>query len=211
MTEKTDSSLAPNGESFDPEAWLSEFGALGGIEFYGDGDWHLGWKEFGNDDAERAAELFRALTAEDLTAVAAYRDLHPALGRDTLRTVAEAWVNRWCALGGAFGRILNPDGSPRAICRGIPMSYTWEPPTWEKAQAMSPALRPHEHIMEREDFDGAQKMLESFLTLVPGLRDAVHDIADDVIEIAGGHASPEVIGQMLALRKQERAAEGNPS
>jgi hypothetical protein len=87
--------------------------------------------------------------------------------------MAAAWVNRWTALGGSFGVSYKADGSEDGLHMGIPMSYVWTPPTREEAEAHSPTLRPHEIIWRREDFDGAQKMLTSLLTLVPGLRDAV--------------------------------------
>lgn len=211
MTEVTNSDPTLNGESFDAEAWINEFEAVGGSVFYGGGQWHFGWKEFGNDHRDRAAELCRALTCEQKAAVRAHRDASPVLDDDTLRIVAEAWINRWCALGGSFGRILNADGSPQSACRGIPMSYTWNPPTWEVAEAMTPALRPHEQIVERKHFDGAHRMLESLLTLIPGLAGTVQAIGHEVIEIAGGHATPEMTISILKSLAASKVAEGQVS
>ena len=117
-----------------------------------------------------------------------------------LAPVAAAWIDRWRALGGSFGCIYNADMTERGLNRGIPMSYVWEPPSYEEAQAHSPTLRPHEMILRREDFDGAHKMLESMLTLIPGLQDAVHAVASDLVDEGRGHADPDLIRRFLERR-----------
>lgn len=205
MTDKTNSEPAREGESFNAKNWLVEFQESGGSVFYGDNTWNFGWTEHGNEQAEQAAELYRSLTPQERATVTAHLGLYPIVDAEALCTLAEAWADRWCALGGSFTRTFKPDGSVKSICRGIPMSYTWEPPTWEEASDANHSLRPHELITNREHFDGAQKMLDSFLTMVPGLREAVSELGKDMVELAGGYAGPETIRKALALRREERA------
>jgi hypothetical protein len=93
---------------------------------------------------------------------------------DPLRQTAEAWIDRWCALGGDFGIIYDSKSQPLGVGRGIPMSYIWTPPAEH-----NPALRPHEWIIDPADHTGAVKMLESLLTLIPNLQDTVLSVALD--------------------------------
>lgn len=109
---------------------------------------------------------------------------------------ALAWIDRWAALGGSFGRGRNADGSDRGIYRGMPMPYVWEPPTCQDALAKSPHLRPHEVILESDQHEGACKMLESLLTLLPGLRDAVRDVGG-FLTADRGYAGPDHIADFL--------------
>lgn len=90
-----------------------------------------------------------------------------------LGPVAAAWIDRWQALGGNFGTMYNPDGTEAGPMRGMPMPDVWTPP-----EQHNPALAPHEWIVEESHHAGAVKMLESFLTLVPGLREAVRAMVD---------------------------------
>lgn len=87
-------------------------------------------------------------------------------------SVASAWIDRWTALGGGFCRSRNMDGTDRGALRSIPMSYTWTPPAQQ-----NPLLQPHEWIVEESDHTGAVKVLDGFLSLVPGLSDAVFAVA----------------------------------
>lgn len=84
-----------------------------------------------------------------------------------LHSVAQAWLDRWNAIGGVIGEEQDGRGFS-----GLPMPYVWTPP-----ETHNPKLRPHEWIMRQDDHAGAAKMLESPLTLVPGLSDAVYDAA----------------------------------
>ena len=87
-------------------------------------------------------------------------------------SAAAAWVDRWLALGGGFCRSRNLDGTDRGALRSIPMPYTWTPPAQQ-----NPLLKPREWIVEASDHTGAVKVLEGFLSLVPGLSDAVLAVA----------------------------------
>lgn len=98
-----------------------------------------------------------------------------------MQDMATAWIDRWQALGGSFGTTHDRDGLNGRAGRMIPMSYVWTPP-----EQHNPALRPHEWIMEEADHTGAAKMLESLLTLVPGLKQAVYDMAESKGLVLGG-------------------------
>lgn len=100
----------------------------------------------------------------------------PGINLSPIEQMAFAWVNRWVALGGSFGWTHYPDGSKRTLGRSLPMPYVWEPPSWEEAKVQSPKLEPFHMITEREQHEGASKMLESFLVLVPGLSDEVRKV-----------------------------------
>jgi hypothetical protein len=89
-----------------------------------------------------------------------------------MRQFAAAWIDRFEALGGYFGRIYNADGSVKSAAMGYPMPYTWEVP-----KLQNPKLSPCNCILEESQHEGAVKMLMSFLQLVPGLKAAVYELA----------------------------------
>ena len=91
-----------------------------------------------------------------------------------MRLFAAAWIDRFEAVGGFFGRAYNPDGSQKSVCTGYPMPYTFEPP-----KLHNPKLSICDCILEESQHEGAVKMLRSFLDLVPGLRSAVYDLAHE--------------------------------
>ena len=85
--------------------------------------------------------------------------------------MARAWIDRWKAAGGDFGRSFNPDGSLRGSTRGMS-----EPRFWKPTDEGNPKLEPHQWLIEAAHQSGAVKILDSLLTLVPGLQDAVFEI-----------------------------------
>ena len=91
-----------------------------------------------------------------------------------MRQVAAAWIDRFESLGGYFGHIRSPEGEPRGASMGYPMPYVWEPPRFQ-----NPKLSPCEQILEESQHEGAVKMLMSLLTLVPGLKSAVYELAHE--------------------------------
>lgn len=91
-----------------------------------------------------------------------------------LRAMADAWIDRFEAIGGYFGYVYNTDGTPKCRVMGHPMPYVWEPPVQQNLK-----LCPSEQILEGSQHEGAVKMLYSFLALVPGLRSAVYDLAHE--------------------------------
>ena len=89
-----------------------------------------------------------------------------------MRAFAAAWIDRFEACGGFFGQIYNPDGSVKTASMGFPMPYVWQPP-----KLHNPKLPPCDLILEESQHEGAVKMLMSLLTLVPGLKAAVYELA----------------------------------
>ena len=89
-----------------------------------------------------------------------------------MRQFAAAWIDRFEAVGGYFGRIYNPDGSEKSLGMGHPMPYSWEPP-----KLHNPKLSICDCILEESQHEGAVKMLRSLLDLVPGLKSAVYELA----------------------------------
>jgi len=85
--------------------------------------------------------------------------------------MARAWIDRWKAAGGDFGTSFNPDGSFRSLTRGM-----IEPRFWTPTDEGNPKLEPHQWLTEQTHQRGAVKVLDSLLTLVPGLQDAVFEI-----------------------------------
>lgn len=67
---------------------------------------------------------------------------------------------------------FNPDGSFDCINRYLPMPYTWEPTDKDNKK-----LAPHMWLVEEDHHFGAVKILEAMLVMVPGLREAIHEIA----------------------------------
>jgi len=96
----------------------------------------------------------------------------------SMRSVAAAWIDRFEAVGGFFGRIYSSDGSVKSVGLGYPMPYVWEAP-----KLHNPKLSPCECILEESQHEGAVKMLMSFLPLVPGLKSAVYELAAEYGEI----------------------------
>jgi hypothetical protein len=95
-------------------------------------------------------------------------------GSPEMRKFAAAWIDRFEALGGYFGYVRNADGSVKNAAMGYPMPYVWQPP-----KLHNPKLSPCDCIIEESQHEGAVKMLMSFLALVPGLRTAVYDLAEE--------------------------------
>lgn len=89
-----------------------------------------------------------------------------------MRLVAAAWIDRFEAVGGFFSHLYSPNKEKRGVGMGYPMPYTWEPP-----KLQHPKLPPSEQILEESQHEGAVKMLMSLLTLVPGLKAAVYELA----------------------------------
>lgn len=85
--------------------------------------------------------------------------------------MARAWIDRWKAAGGNFGKSFNSDGSFRCLMRGMA-----EPRFWTPTDEGNPKLEPHQWLVDAEYQRGAVKVLDSLLTLVPGLEDAVFEI-----------------------------------
>lgn len=85
--------------------------------------------------------------------------------------MARAWIDRWKAAGGSFGISWNADGSFRSILRGMA-----EPCIWTPTDEGNPQLEPHQWLTDSAHQRGAVKVLDSLLTLVPGLQDAVMEI-----------------------------------
>jgi len=84
--------------------------------------------------------------------------------------IARAWIDRWEALGGNFGLMYNRDGTPKSVLRGMLMAQE----LWTKPDEGRADLPPHTWLTDWErQHDGAVKVLEGLLVLVPGLRDAV--------------------------------------
>ncbi len=88
-----------------------------------------------------------------------------------MSSVARAWIDRWRAAGGDFAVMARRDGAERVVLRGMA-----EPSIWVPTDGGNPALKPHEWLTEREHQDGARKVLDALLTLVPGLEAAVFEI-----------------------------------
>ena len=102
-------------------------------------------------------------------------DLH-RLGFDSGSEVAtlhmaRVWIDRWKAAGGNFGQSFNPNGSFRGLLRGMA-----EPRFWTPTDEGNPQLEPHLWLTDPAHQRGAVKVLDSLLTLVPGLQDAVFEI-----------------------------------
>lgn len=87
--------------------------------------------------------------------------------------MARAWVDRWKALGGDFGLSFNNDGTVRGVLRGMICGADLWAPTDQGRED----IRPHTWLTREEHHDGAVKALEGLLELVPGLREAVREIA----------------------------------
>lgn len=87
------------------------------------------------------------------------------------RHMARAWIDRWKAAGGDFGQSFYPDGSFRSLMRGMA-----EPRFWTPTDEGNPQLEPHQWLTDPAHQRDAVKVLDSFLTLVPGLQDAVFEI-----------------------------------
>lgn len=93
------------------------------------------------------------------------------LSVDPLAGVALAWIDRWKALGGDFGRVQRDDGNVVTLGRLI------EPSLWHPTDRDRDDLPPHVWFVEPEHHVGGVKALEGLLTLSPALRDAVRAIA----------------------------------
>lgn len=89
-----------------------------------------------------------------------------------MRAFAAAWIDRFEACGGFFGETSNRDGSVNSLSMGFPMPYVWQAP-----KLHNPKLSPCDRILEESQQEGAIKLLMSFLTLVPGLKAAVYELA----------------------------------
>lgn len=95
---------------------------------------------------------------------------------DPIRAVAEAWVDRWRALGGDFGAVRRP-GEPATATRGMLMALEY----WKPTDRDNPRLAPHAWLTEKKHHAGAVKALEGMLELVPDLQDAVFDLVAPTI------------------------------
>ena len=61
---------------------------------------------------------------------------------------------------------------------GYPEPHAWQPP-----KLHNPKLSPCNLILDESQHEGAIKMLMSFLPLVPGLKDAVYQLAHEYGEV----------------------------
>ena len=91
-----------------------------------------------------------------------------------LRTFAEAWIDRFQAVGGSFGYSYGANKERQSAGMILPMPYTWTPRVEH-----NPALSPRDLILDEGQHEGAVKMLMSFLALVPGLKSEVYPLAKD--------------------------------
>jgi hypothetical protein len=91
--------------------------------------------------------------------------------------MARAWVDRWRALGGDFGFIYNREGLIEGVTRGMLCGTDlWT----DRTDRVHPKLEPHARLIEDGHHAGAVKVLEGLLMLVPGLREAVREIAGSI-------------------------------
>jgi hypothetical protein len=102
-----------------------------------------------------------------------------------MMTVARAWIDRWQAAGGDFGVMLDRDGRPRRLIRGV-----IEPDQWRPTDEGNAALPPHMWLVEEDHQRGAVKVLEAMLELLPDLAAAVREVAGASVfaRLAGGEA-----------------------
>jgi hypothetical protein len=89
-----------------------------------------------------------------------------------MMTVARAWIDRWQAAGGDFGVMLDRDGRPHRLIRGVA-----EPDQWRPTDEGNSSLPPHMWLVEEEHQRGAVKVLEAMLELLPDVAAAVREVA----------------------------------
>lgn len=87
--------------------------------------------------------------------------------------VARAWMDRWKALGGDVGLTFDRDLKPMGVHRGMLVALELWTPTDQGRED----IPPHTWLVREDLHDGAVKALEGLLELVPGLKDAVREIA----------------------------------
>ncbi|WP_294121012.1 hypothetical protein [Sphingomonas sp.] len=98
----------------------------------------------------------------------------PAPASPDMRLIAAAWIDRFEALGGIFARDRSRSLEITGCSMGYPMPYVWNPPARD-----NPMLPPSEQLLDRSHHEGAIKVLFSLLTLTPGLKRAVYEVAEE--------------------------------
>jgi hypothetical protein len=87
--------------------------------------------------------------------------------------VARAWMDRWKALGGNVGLSYDQEMKPVGVHRWMVADCDLWTPTDEGRED----IPPHVWLYRDEHHDGAVKALEGLLAMVPGLQNAVREIA----------------------------------
>jgi hypothetical protein len=88
--------------------------------------------------------------------------------------VARAWLDRWKALGGNVGLTYDGDLNPIGVHRGM----VADPDFWtHRTDEGRDDIPPHVWLYRDGHHEGAYKALEGLLVMVPGLKDAVSEIA----------------------------------
>ncbi|KRA80306.1 hypothetical protein [Altererythrobacter sp. Root672] len=87
--------------------------------------------------------------------------------------MARAWMDRWKALGGDVSLTFGSDTHAPRVGRSMLVALDY----WQPTDTGREDIPPHTWLTEERQHEGAVKALEGLLELVPGLREAVRDLA----------------------------------